>query len=134
MTVASGIFAVPSCHSVNDTIERAKDSLRAKGVKMFALIDHDGEARAAGLQMRPTKVLLFGSPVVGTPLMIASPSIAIDLPLKLLVWEDEDAQVWISHNDSAFLQSRHDVPPQFAQLLAGVEALGMLVSEEARRA
>ncbi|MEP6781326.1 MAG: DUF302 domain-containing protein [Gemmatimonadaceae bacterium] len=129
MTVDSGIRAVPSRHSVNETVERAKDLLRAKGIKLFAVIDHDAEARAAGLQMRPTKLLIFGNPAAGTPLMIASPSIAIDLPLKLLVWEDEDGGVWISYNEAEYLQARHELPAPLAQVLTGAKALAMAVSE-----
>jgi uncharacterized protein (DUF302 family) len=75
---------------VDDTIARLEVMLDAKGVKVFGLIDHSGEAEKAGLQMRPTKVLIFGSPKAGTPLMVAAPSIAIDLPLKILVWENAE--------------------------------------------
>jgi uncharacterized protein (DUF302 family) len=134
MTEDRGIHVLPSVHSVDETVRRATESLRAKGVKLFAVIDHDGEAHAALLQMRPTKLLIFGSPAVGTQLMIASPSIAIDLPLNLLIWEDQNDKVWISHNESAYLQTRHGVPTQFAKVLAGIEALTLAVSEEAGHA
>ncbi len=134
MEADSGIRAVPSRYSVDETVERVKDLLRAKGIKLFALINHDGEAHAAGLDMRPTRLLIFGSPAAGTPLMIASPSIAIDLPLKLLVWEDATAKVWISYNDSAYLQARHGVPPELAQVLGGAKALATAAAEEAPHA
>jgi uncharacterized protein (DUF302 family) len=100
--------------------------LQAKGVKLFALIDHSGGARTASLRMRPAKLLIFGNPKAGTHLMIASPSIAIDLPLKLLVWEDGDAKVWISYNAPAYLQARHGVPQEMVQTLAIVEALATI--------
>ena len=84
----NGIIAIPSNHSVDQTVEKLKGILQAKGVTLFALVDHSGEAEKAGMKMRPTKLMIFGSPKAGTPLMLAAPSIAIDLPLKILVWED----------------------------------------------
>lgn len=119
----NGIVTVPSHHSVDETVDKLKAGLQAKGIKLFALVDHSGEAQTAGLQMRPTKLLIFGNPKAGTPLMIASPSIALDLPLKLLVWEDAKGQVWISYNAPAYLQARHRLPQELVQPLAGVEAL-----------
>src|ERR1700736_6553463 len=106
----NGIVTILSQHSVDETVERLKNILQEKGVKLFALIDHSGEAEKAGLQMRPTKLLIFGRPKGGTPLMVAAPSIAIDLPLKLLVAEDAEGKVWISYNSPQYLQSRHDLP------------------------
>src|SRR5271169_1401349 len=100
----NGIVTMPSHQSVDRTVQELEGILQAKGVKLFALIDHSGEAEKAGMQMRPTKLAIFGNPKAGTPLMIAAPSIAIDLPLKLLVWEDADGKVWISYNSSAYLQ------------------------------
>jgi len=96
--------------------------LQAKGITLFAL-DHDGEAKKAGLEMRPTKLLIFGSPKVGTPAMLAAPSIAIDLPLKILVWEDDQQKVRISYNSPAYLQERHRVPPELLPNIAVVEGL-----------
>jgi uncharacterized protein (DUF302 family) len=93
-----GIIDTRSNHSVDETVEKLKGILQAKGVTLFALVDHSGEAEKVGMKMRPTKLLIFGSPKAGTPLMLAAPSIAIDLPLKVLVWEDGLGQVWISHN------------------------------------
>jgi uncharacterized protein (DUF302 family) len=120
---ANGITAKQSNHSVDDTVDRLKTILQARGVTLFALIDHSGEAEKAGMQMRPTKLLIFGSPKAGTPVMLAAPSIAIDLPLKILVWEDDQARVWISYNDPAYLQQRHHVPEQLLQNIAVAEAL-----------
>jgi uncharacterized protein (DUF302 family) len=103
--------------------------LHAKGVKVFALVDHSGEAEKAGMAMRPTKLLIFGNPRAGTPLMIAAPSLAIDLPLKILVWEDGDSKVWISYNNPAYLQARHGLPAELVPNIAVVEALAAKASE-----
>src|SRR5258707_1593144 len=119
----SGIIDMPSNHSVDQTVERLKGILAAKGVTLFALIDHSGEAEKAGLKMRPTKLLIFGSPNAGTPLMLAAPSIAIDLPLKILVWEDGQGKVWVSYNNPAYLQQRHGIPPELVQNIAVAETL-----------
>jgi uncharacterized protein (DUF302 family) len=126
---ASGIVTIPSHHSVNQTVEKLKTILQAKGVKLFALVDHSGEAEKAGLQMRPTKLLIFGSPKAGTPLMIAAPSVAIDLPLKILVWEDAGGKAWISYNSPAYLQARHGLPQELLQNIAVVEALAAKAEE-----
>src|SRR3981189_15906 len=112
MTTASnnGIVNKPSKHSVERTVEALTNILKSKGVAVFALIDHSGEAEKVGLKMRPTKLLIFGNPKAGTPLMLASPSSAIDLPLKILVWEDAESKAWISYNSPAYLQKRHGFP------------------------
>ena len=119
----SGIVMVPSHRSVDQTVDTIEDMLKAKGIKLFALVDHSGEAEAAGLEMRPTTLLIFGNPKAGTPLMVASPSIAIDLPLKLLVSEDANGKVWISYNSPAYLQARHGLPKELVGVLAAVEGL-----------
>src|ERR1700730_6908716 len=102
-----GIIDKPSNHSVEATVERLKNILQAKGVTLFALIDHSGEAEKVGMKMPPTKLFIFGSPKAGTPLMLAAPSIALDLPLKILVWEDAQAKVWVSYNSPEYLRQRH---------------------------
>ena len=119
----NGIVTIESRHSVDETVQKLKQILDAKKVKVFALIDHSGGAEDAGMQMRPTKVLVFGDPAAGTPLMIASPSIAIDLPLKLLVAEDAEGKVWISWNSPMYLQERHHVPPDLMKNIAVIESL-----------
>ncbi len=119
----SGIVTVESSHSVDQTVQKIEELLRAKGVKLFALVDHSGEAQSVGLHMRPTKLLIFGHPKAGTPLMIASPSVAIDLPLKLLVAEDETGKVWISYNSPAYLQARHGFPLELTENIAVVASL-----------
>jgi len=125
----NGIIDTPSNHSVDQTVEKLKAILQAKGVTLFALVDHSGEAEKAGMKMRPTKLLIFGSPKAGTPLMLAAPSIAIDLPLKILVWEDGQGKVWVSYNSPAYLQERHGVPPELLQNIAVVETLAVKAGE-----
>src|SRR5262249_39160348 len=103
--------------------------LEAKGVTLFALVDHSGEAAKAGMTMRPTKLLIFGSPRAGTPLMLAAPSIAIDLPLKILVSEDSNGKVWLSYNSPEYLKDRHGLPQDLLQNIAIVEALAIKAGE-----
>ena len=131
MTVAAGqgIINIPCNHSVEQTVEKLKGILQAKGVSLFALIDHSAEAEKAGMKMLPTKLLIFGSPNAGTPLMLAVPSIAIDLPLKILIWEDIQGKVWVSYNSPAYLQGRYSLPLELMQTIAGVEALSAKVAE-----
>jgi uncharacterized protein (DUF302 family) len=105
-----GIVKIPSHHSVDQTVGKLKTILQAKGVMLFALVDHSGEAEKVGLKMPPTKLLIFGNPKGGTPLMLASPSVAIDLPLKILIAEDSQGRVWISYNSPEYLKERHDLP------------------------
>jgi uncharacterized protein (DUF302 family) len=119
----NGIVDVPSKHSVEETLERLQGILHAKGVTLFALVDHSGEAEKIGMKMRPTKLLIFGNPKGGTPLMLAAPSSAIDLPLKILVWEDANEKVWISYNSLAYLKERHGLPDELMPNIAVVEML-----------
>jgi uncharacterized protein (DUF302 family) len=125
----NGFVTIPGHLSVNHTVEKLEQILKTKGVKLFALVDHSGEAEKAGLRMRPTKLLIFGNPTAGTPLMVASPSVAIDLPLKILVWEDTDASVRISYNDPAWLQARHGFPPDLIRNIGVVEALVRMAAD-----
>jgi uncharacterized protein (DUF302 family) len=127
---ASGIVDIASHHSVDATVERVRDILDARGVRLFALVDHSGEAEKAGMKMRPTKLLIFGNPKAGTPVMVAAPSIAIDLPLKILVWEDADGKVWISYNSADYLRGRHNVPAELMQNLAAAEGIAAKAAEE----
>jgi len=126
---AQGIVDKVSNHSVDETVERIKSLLESKNVTLFAIIDHSGEAEKAGMKMLPTKLLIFGSPKAGTPLMLASRSIAIDLPLKLLVWEDGGGKVWISYNSPDYLQQRHRLPQELLQNIAVVETLAAKAAE-----
>lgn len=104
---------------MDETVRRLQAAFAAKGLQVFALVDHSGEAEKAGLKMRPTKVLIFGSPKAGTPLMVAAPSLAIDLPLKALVAEDAAGKVSVTYNDPEYLRERHGVPADLIKNLAG---------------
>jgi uncharacterized protein (DUF302 family) len=125
-----GIIDRPSAHSAEQTVARIEQLLRDKGITLFARIDHSGEARKAGFEMRPTMLLIFGNPKGGTPLMLASPSSAIDLPLKLLIWEDAAGKVWISYNSPQFLRDRHHLPQQLLGNIAVVAALAEAAASE----
>jgi uncharacterized protein (DUF302 family) len=118
-----GIETIASKYSVDETVSRLQALLQEKGIKLFCLIDHSGEAATAGLAMRPTKLLIFGNPKAGTPIMIAAPSAALDLPLKLLVAETETGKTLIFWNDPAWLQVRHYFPEELAINLAAAQAL-----------
>jgi uncharacterized protein (DUF302 family) len=120
---SSGLVEIPSNHSVVETVEKVKRVLQEKGVTLFALVDHSGEAAKVGMKMGPTKLLIFGNPKAGTPVMLAAPSSAIDLPLKILIWEDAQGKVWITHNSTAYLQERHNVPSDLLPNLAVIETL-----------
>jgi len=119
----NGIVDVPSNHSVDQTVDRLKDILQSKGITLFALIDHSGEAEKVGMKMPPTKLLIFGNPKGGTPLMLAAPSVAIDLPLKILVWQDGQGKVWLSYNTPEYLKERHGLPEDLLKNIAVVETL-----------
>jgi uncharacterized protein (DUF302 family) len=118
----AGIVTIPSNHSVDETVDRLKNILKSKEVTLFALIDHSGEAAKVGMKMPPTKLLIFGNPKGGTPLMLAAPSIALDLPLKILVAEDAQGKVWISYNSPEYLKERHGLPSDLLPNIA-VEAI-----------
>jgi uncharacterized protein (DUF302 family) len=124
-----GFLSKPSNHSVDQTVDKLKGILQAKGVTLFAVIDHSGEAAKVGLNMRPTKLLIFGNPQGGTPLMVAAPSPAIDLPLKILVWEDAQGKVWVSYNSPEYLQERHGFPEDLVKNIAVVETLAAKAGE-----
>jgi uncharacterized protein (DUF302 family) len=108
--LGNGMVHIRSHYSVRETLQRLESVLHTHGLTIFGRIDHSGEAEKVGLKMRPTQVLIFGSPKAGTPLMVASPTLAIDLPLKALAWEDADGTVWLSYNSPEYLQRRHNVP------------------------
>jgi len=120
---ANGLERVVSPHSVDETVQRLKNILVERGLQLFVLVDHSGEAERVGLKMPPTKLLIFGSPKGGTPVMLAAPSIAIDLPLKALVSEDANGKVWVSYNSPDYLQQRHGVPAELVKNISGVAAL-----------
>jgi uncharacterized protein (DUF302 family) len=129
MQKEEGIVKIPSRHSVDETVDKLKTILKSKGVTLFAVIDHSGEAEKVGLKMPPTKLLIFGSPKAGTPLMLAAPSSAIDLPLKILVAEDAQGKTWISYNSPEYLKERHGLPPDLLPNIAVVQALAAAAGE-----
>jgi uncharacterized protein (DUF302 family) len=128
-TPDNGIITLPSRHSVDETVAKLETLLRAKGLTVFALVDHSGEAAKVGLTMPPTKLVIFGNPKAGTLLMLAAPSVAIDLPLKILVSQDSQGKVWVSYNSPAYLKERHGVPDNLVSNIAGVEALARAAAE-----
>jgi uncharacterized protein (DUF302 family) len=119
MAQQNGLVQVASQYSVGETVRRLEAAFVEKGMQVFAVIDHSGEAEKVGLKMRPTKVVIFGSPKGGTPLMVAAPSLAIDLPLKALVAEDAAGKVSVTYNDPEYLKERHGVPEELIKNLAG---------------
>lgn len=119
----SGIISIPSKHSVDETVEKLKSILQAKNVTLFAIIDHSGEAAKVGMSMPNTKLLIFGNPKAGTPVMAAAPSTALDLPLKTLIAEDSSGQTTLSYTDTQFLAERHGVSPDLLNNLSVIEAL-----------
>ena len=124
-----GVVNKPSNYSVEQTVDRLKNILEARGVTLFALIDHGGEAEKVGMKMLPTKLLIFGNPKSGTPLMLASPSIALDLPLKILVWQDNQGTVWLSYNSPEYLMERYGLSEDLLPNIAVVEALATKAGE-----
>jgi uncharacterized protein (DUF302 family) len=123
MNSPDGIISKPSKYSVPETLHRLETILTSKGIKIFTLVDHSGEAEKAGLKMPPTQLLIFGNPKVGTPVMLAAPTSAIDLPMKALAWQDASGQVWLSYNDAAYLQHRFGLSDDVMKPLAGLGAL-----------
>jgi len=118
-----GLINVASKYSVPETIERLQSVVKSHGLTVFALINFDGDAEKVGLAMQPAQLLIFGNPKAGTPLMIASPSIAIDLPLKALAWEDSNGKVWLSYNKPEYLQQRHRLPDDLVKNISGIKEL-----------
>jgi uncharacterized protein (DUF302 family) len=119
----NGLIHTASPHSVAETLQRLEAILKSKGLTIFARVDHSGEAARVGMEMHPTQLLIFGRPKGGTPVMLAAPSVAIDLPLKALVWEDDHGKVWITQNSPEYLQQRHGIPANLVANLAGAGAL-----------
>src|ERR1700676_4075523 len=125
----NGILRTASNHSVEETVARLQSILQAKGVKLFTIVDHSGEAASAGLKMPNTKLLIFGNPKAGTPLMLAWPSVALDFPPKILGAEERAGKSWISYNSTAYLQSRHGLPAELLPNIAVIEALAAKAAE-----
>ena len=123
-----GLVPTRSSHTVGETVDRLTQAIGAAGATLFAVVDHSGEAERAGLSLRDTTLLIFGNPKGGTPAMVATPAIAIDLPLKLLVWQDDNEAVWISHIDPDWLAVRYGLATDLAAPLAAAGALAAKVS------
>ena len=126
-----GVVDRPSRHSVDETVRRFKDILSARGITLFAVVDHAGEAAKVGMPLPPTQLLVFGKPEAGTPLMQARPRVALDLPLKALVWEDSQGRVWVSTNTPAYLQERYELPEEGLAALTAADAIGRAAAESA---
>ncbi|MGC1105766.1 MAG: DUF302 domain-containing protein [Candidatus Acidiferrales bacterium] len=123
MKIGEGIISLSSKYSVPETLDRLGDALQAKGIRVFARIDHSGEAEKVGLKMPPTQLLIFGNPKGGTPVMLAAPTAAIDLPLKALAWQDREGKVWLSYNDPGYLRRRFGLSEDDVETIAGVGSL-----------
>ena len=120
---------ISTSHSVEDALEKLQAILKTRGIPVFALIDHSGEAAKVGMEMRPTRLLIFGNPKGGTPLMLAAPTIAIDLPLKILIWEDDQGKTWVTYNTPEYLAERHQLPANLVQNIAFLATLAATVAE-----
>jgi len=118
-----GIVTKPSKYSLPETVERIQQTIRAKGLTLFAIVDHNGEAAKVGLKMQDAKLVIFGSPRAGTPLMVASPLIALDLPLKALIWKDNEGRVQVSYNSTTYLAERYSLPGDLTKNIAGIDAI-----------
>jgi len=125
----NGIATSRSRYSFDETVARLMTEVKSKGATVFAVIDHAGEAARVGLTMPPTKLLIFGSPNAGTPLMLAAPSLALDLPLKILVWEETGGSVWMAYNTAEYLADRHSLPRRESAALAAVRVLTAALAE-----
>jgi uncharacterized protein (DUF302 family) len=121
--LVQGVVSKPSKYTVAETLQRLENVIQSKGLTVFARIDHSGEAERVGLRMQDAKLLIFGSPKAGTPLMIASPLLALDLPLKALVWKDKEGRVLVSYNSVAYLTNRYNLPVELTKNIAGIDAL-----------
>jgi uncharacterized protein (DUF302 family) len=120
---ANGMLHLESAHSLPETIQRLEEALAARKIPIVARVDHAKAAAEVGLQMRPTLLFIFGNAKAGTPLMIESPTLALDLPLKALIWQDTDEKIWVSYNTPEYLAQRHNVPPALLPNIAGIRAI-----------
>jgi uncharacterized protein (DUF302 family) len=127
--LGNGVVTLPSSHAVGETLNRLERSATSRGLKIFARVRFDQDAAAVGLTQLPTELLLLGSPKAGTPLMVAAPTVALDLPLKVLAWQDKQGRCWVTYNAPEYIQRRHEVPPA---LIANIAGLSTLVEAAAR--
>jgi uncharacterized protein (DUF302 family) len=124
-----GMVHISTSYSVEDALGKLQAILKTKGIPVFALIDHSGEAAKIGMEMRPTRLLIFGNPKGGTPLMLAAPTIAIDLPLKILIWEDDQGKTWVTYNTPEYLAERHQLPANLIQNIGFLATMAAAVAE-----
>ena len=129
-TSVEGLHLLPTDRPVADTLTRIESLAKTRGLTVFARIDYSGDAARAGLTMRPMGLVILGNPKAGTPLLTATPTIGIDLPLKLLAWEDASGRTWLAYNEPAYLQHRHSFPPELVKNVAGIAALAEAVAGE----
>jgi len=118
-----GVVTRRSRYTVSETLDRVENVVRSRGLTIFTKVDHSGGAERAGLKMQDAKLLIFGSPKSGTPLMIASPLVALDLPLKALIWKDHEGSVWVSYNSTSYIANRYNLPSGLTKNIAGIDAL-----------
>jgi uncharacterized protein (DUF302 family) len=123
MAAGKGLVSKSSARSVVETINRLEAVLREKNIQIFARIDQRAEAEKAGLPMPAMELLIFGNPKAGTPLMVAEPTIGIDLPLKALAWEDREGKVWLSYNAPEYLQERFSISEELIKNISGIGGL-----------
>jgi uncharacterized protein (DUF302 family) len=128
LTSIDGLIVLPTQHTVADILTRTVSIAQAKGLTVFAQIDFSGDAARSNLNMRPTGLVILGNPIAGTPLMVATPTAAIDLPLKILAFEDAEGRTWVAYNDPKFLQRRHGFPEALVKNIASIAALAQAVA------
>ena len=119
----AGLRILPTQHSVAEVLNRVQTLARVRGMTIFAQIDFSGDAERSGLVLRPTGLVILGNPKGGTPLMVAAPTVAIDLPLKVLAWEDAQGKTWVAYNEPEYMRARHGFPPEFMKNIAALGAL-----------
>ena len=120
-SVPPGVITRRSRHTVSETLERLENIVRSKDLTIFTMVDHSGEAEKAGLKMQEAKLLIFGSPKAGPPLTIGSPLVALDLPLKALIWKDNEGRVWVSYNSTPYITNRYTLPIDLTKNIAGID-------------
>jgi uncharacterized protein (DUF302 family) len=122
-TAVDGLRILLTQHSVSQVLQRVESLARARGLTVFAQIDFSGDAERAGLTLRPTGLVIVGNPKAGTPVMAATPTVAIDLPLKVLAWQDAEGKTWVAYNDAEYLRARHGFPAELKKNISALDAL-----------